>query len=33
MKSSDRASADRDRAIAEIARAVYDYFLFRPNGD
>ena len=33
MKSSDRSSADRDRAIAEIARAVYDYFLFRPDGD
>lgn len=33
MKSSDRPSADRDRAIAEIARAVYDYFLFRPDGD
>ena len=33
MKSSDRPSADRDRAIAEIARAVYDYFLFRPDTD
>ena len=33
MKSSGRPSADRDRAIAEIARAVYDYFLFRPEAD
>ena len=33
MKSSDRPSADRDRAIAEIARVVYDYFLFWPDTD
>jgi beta-lactamase class A len=31
MKSSDRSGTDRARAIAEIARAVYDYFLFAPN--
>nr|BCX01065.1 MAG: beta-lactamase [Bacteroidota bacterium] len=28
IKSSDRDTASRERAIAEIARAVYDYFLF-----
>ncbi len=33
MKSSDRPGDDRARAIAEIARAVYDYFLFRPDAD
>jgi beta-lactamase class A len=31
MKSSDRLGADRARAIAEIARVVYDYFLFALN--
>lgn len=28
IKSSDRDTATRERAIAEIARAVHDYFLF-----
>ena len=31
VKSSERDSKARERAIAEIARAVYDYFLFNPN--
>ncbi|MEK6325131.1 MAG: class A beta-lactamase [Acidobacteriota bacterium] len=30
-KSSDKDGAARDRAIAEIARAVYDFFLFQPR--
>lgn len=31
IKSSDTAEAERERAIAQIARAVYDYFLFQPT--
>jgi beta-lactamase class A len=31
VKSSDRDVADRERAIAEAARAAYDYFLFTTN--
>ena len=30
-KSSDKDGASRDRGIAEIARAVYDFFLFQPR--
>jgi beta-lactamase class A len=30
-KSSDKDAAARDRGIAEIARAVYDFFLFQPR--
>src|SRR4029079_5992426 len=29
-KSSERDTASRERGIAEIARAVYDFFLFQP---
>jgi beta-lactamase class A len=29
VKSSDREEAERERAIAQIARAVYDFFLFQ----
>jgi beta-lactamase class A len=32
VKGSDREVAVRERAIAQIARAVYDYFLFLPAG-
>lgn len=32
VKSSTRPAADRDRAIAEIARAVHDFFVFNPEG-
>lgn len=32
IKSSDREGAARERTIAEIARAVHDYFLFLPEG-
>ncbi|MCA1600961.1 MAG: class A beta-lactamase-related serine hydrolase [Acidobacteria bacterium] len=31
VKSSDNDGAERERAIAQIARAVYDYFLFQPS--
>ncbi len=30
IKSSEKNPAERDRAIAQIGRAVYDYFLFQP---
>lgn len=30
VKSSERDGAQRDRAIAEISRALHDYFLFEP---
>lgn len=30
-RSSDKDGASRDRGIAEIARAVYDFFLFQPR--
>jgi beta-lactamase class A len=30
VKSSDKEMAQRERAIAEIARAVHDFFLFAP---
>lgn len=30
VKSSEKDIAERERAIAQIARAVYDYFLFQP---
>jgi beta-lactamase class A len=28
VKSSEKEIPDRERAIAEVSRAVYDYFLF-----
>jgi beta-lactamase class A len=31
VKSSEKDSAARERAIAEIARAVHDFFLFNPR--
>ncbi|MEW6209408.1 MAG: class A beta-lactamase [Acidobacteriota bacterium] len=31
VKSSEKDTAARERAIAEIARAVYDFFLFQPK--
>jgi hypothetical protein len=31
VKASDKPVAERERAIAHIARALYDYFLFRPE--
>jgi N-acyl-D-amino-acid deacylase len=31
VKSSAKPAADRERVIAQISRAVYDYFLFRPR--
>jgi beta-lactamase class A len=31
IKASEKNAAERDRAIAQIARAVYDYFLFQPS--
>jgi beta-lactamase class A len=31
VKSSDKAVPARERAIAEIARAVHDFFLFQPR--
>ena len=31
VKKSDRAEAERERAIAEAARAAHDYFLFTSN--
>lgn len=30
-KSSDKDGTARDRGITEIARAVYDFFLFQPR--
>lgn len=32
VKKSDRESTQMDRGIAEIARAIHDYFLFHPKG-
>jgi beta-lactamase class A len=32
IKSSEKETPQRERVIAEIARAVHDYFLFNPNG-
>jgi beta-lactamase class A len=32
VKSSDKDVSARERAIAEIARAVHDFFLFQPRG-
>lgn len=31
IKSSEKESAARERAIAEIARAIHDFFLFQPR--
>lgn len=31
VKSSEKDAAARERAIAEIARAVHDFFLFQPR--
>jgi beta-lactamase class A len=31
VKSSEKGIPDRERAIAQIARAVYDFFLFQPS--
>lgn len=31
VKSSEKGAVERDRAIAQIARAVYDFFLFQPS--
>lgn len=31
VRSSDKDVADRERGVAEIARTVYDYFLFHPQ--
>jgi beta-lactamase class A len=33
VKSSERAVSERERTIAEIARAVHDFFLFQPGAD
>jgi len=30
VKASEKGPAERERAIAQIARAVYDFFLFQP---
>ena len=30
VKSSDKETSVRERVIAEVARAVHDYFLFQP---
>jgi beta-lactamase class A len=30
VKSSERTPAERERAIAQVSRAVYDFFLFQP---
>jgi beta-lactamase class A len=30
VKSSEKGVAERERAIAQIARSVYDFFLFQP---
>ena len=32
VKSSEKEVSGRERTIAEISRAVYDFFLFRPRG-
>jgi beta-lactamase class A len=32
-KSSDKDPASRDRGIAEVARAVHDFFLFQPRAN
>ena len=32
VKSSDKEVSARERIIAEIARAVHDFFLFQPRG-
>lgn len=32
VKAGTKAPADRERAIAEVARAVHDFFLFHPAG-
>jgi beta-lactamase class A len=32
VKSSQKEVPARERAIAEIARAVHDFFLFQPRG-
>jgi beta-lactamase class A len=32
IKSSPRTTEQREAAIAEIARSVYDYFLFTAGG-
>ena len=31
VKSSEKEVSARERAIAEIARAVHDFFLFQPH--
>jgi beta-lactamase class A len=31
VKSSEKGISERERAIAQIARAVYDFFLFQPS--
>ncbi|MGH7505983.1 MAG: serine hydrolase, partial [Longimicrobiales bacterium] len=31
VKESDRPVEERERAIAQVARALYDYFLFNPQ--
>jgi len=31
VKGSDRDAADREAAIAQVARAIHDYFLFNPG--
>ncbi len=31
VKSSDKEIAERERAISQIARAVYDFFLYQPS--
>ncbi len=32
VKASEKETQDREKAIAHIARSVYDYFLFQPAG-
>jgi beta-lactamase class A len=32
VKAATKEVADRERAIAEVARAIHDFFLFNPNG-
>ena len=31
VKDSDRPGAERERAIAQVSRAIYDFFLFNPG--
>jgi beta-lactamase class A len=31
VKDSEEPTSDRERAIAHVSRAIYDYFLFRPE--